>query len=262
MRSSQFPEAGSDEYPDELPPGDAVKIHAIILASGDAQLIAAYNRYLAYAANERMGMHGHTMTWHGTEFPPTLQVALKEQFGENYIPYLESCVVLNATGTRMELGEVTRALPDETLLPYFEHDYRACAENYGGLEAFKTELKPMFRGTVGIPGEDNFGVLLDAGIKNNFGKYSNILGLGMLIHPYTSDEIAEYKQIMQDEPEVYAACYAVPVGQAEQVIAKGIAPESVFLISAQDSPRAVQVLAEILNFQGASHYLPKEQKKN
>lgn len=233
---------------------DAEKIHAIIMKSGNIALINAYEATIKAQAEMKMGMYVQTMEWRGTALPEDVKQTLDEGFG---IKELYEHNLLSSTGSHIELSVLAGALSEKTVNAYFKFDPQQRAAEIGvDFEKFTETLKAAFRGTIGRPGEPSFGILLDEGIKNKINVLSAVLGLGILRHPYDKDTIDRLsaKGDLDD-------WFKNAVSQGKQVYDKGIDAKSVYLITPNDNPLSVQVMAQMLNFQGASHYLPAELKK-
>jgi hypothetical protein len=238
----------------DLQQQDADTIHNIIMGSGEAGLIEEYAQALKTKAEMRKGMYAQAGAWYGTPLPENVKAQLTERFG---IDTLCKQNLLSLDGAYIELHVLAGALPDKIVDAYFAFDPKQRAEDAGiDFERFKHDLRAAFRGTVGRPGQPDFGILLDASIKDTIDQYAIVLGLGGVRHPYdmsTVDRLSA-KDDLDDH-------FKTSVNQGQQVHDKGIDATSVYLVTPDYSPLAIQVMAQILNFPGSSHYLPTEQKK-
>jgi hypothetical protein len=223
----------------DLKPAQAEKIVSIIMHSGDTALIKALQSALTHEAEMRQGMGGMDAAWHGTSLPAFVTKALGHEFG---IKQLYDRNVLSADGTLMEMRVLAGALPEKAVAPYFHFDVKERCESIGrDLEDFKKDLKSVFRGTVGTPGGEDFGILLDKKVLSDMGAYFKVLGLGMLAHPYdkaTCDRLSKRADLSET--------FRVAVAQGFEVADRKIDPNSVYLVTPHYSAQAVKIISDLL----------------
>ena len=235
---------------------EAKHIHDLIMNGDNVDLIDSLEQALKANAGMRVGLHMMPIVWSGTDIPPLLQQQLASEFG---FEFLVERNLVSADGSKIELNVLAGALSDEIVLPHLEHDPEAIAEEQGvDFEEFKQNLKSLFKGTVGRPGQSDFAVLLEA--NKQMREYTAILGLGMLVNPW--DKETSEKAFAQAEAGEELPSWALNDAKIGRAVAeKGLDPRSVYVVLPEISARAVELLAEYVNFPGASHYLPKGQQR-
>lgn len=170
------------------------------------------------------------------------------------------------------------ALPDRIVfadfMPDVSHGREKAAEygyNFAGLT---DSVKKAFRGTVGTPGQADFAVVLDkaalhlADKKVNTGDvafhdFSRIFYLkyacqGFKEHDWTSVLKAAESPPDRDKGTWQEQVLTMPQLLKLQEKFDGHDPSNLLVIHGNSQPVALQVMAQVLNFQGASHYLPRQ----
>lgn len=232
---------------DYLTEQEAAQIHDIIMNSGDKGLVERYEKTLEAHAEMRNGMHAMSLAWVGTELNEALQKQLADQYD---VDTLYQKNLLSKDGSYIELNVLAQEQSDDIVIAYFMHDPKQKAAEIGvNYDEFIERLKANFKGTIGTPGKNDFGILLDTGIRENMHEYFTILGLGSLSHPYDQESIERLSQDRDLDDH-----FKIAVQQGKHVFDKGIQADSVYLFTPLNHHIGVQIMASELQFDGAESY--------
>jgi hypothetical protein len=208
----------------------------------------------------------------------SLENRLKREFGNNYGDTLSFVCqkkggIFSDKKIVLSVGQLARELPPDVLFKDFKFDPASQAKFLDvDFDDFKNRVKKGYLGTYGTPNTPNFTVFIDpnvftdlplsktvrTGFEKMEGKHvvSRILGFSgtdasIPVPPITEFVPGKTIDMHMEESPVY-----------RHLIAKGVSnPRKTLCFSQERNPVSLQVLASIINFQGASHYLLKEQQK-